>query len=333
MISIRFFVGFPDLRAPNETIWQESLRDRPEPRTFNKRWGGGWLIGCMRRTSIGVSLCLALLAAPAGAHATPRQVRVAIKRAKRDMREVSLPPGSRLVAAYPADGHEPMRPQPKVVGSHTVERRQLWRVPRSPGDVFRRVESHSGESFHRPHEQLCGSFFGGEAVCPSPARVASEPGGRGILGARTTVSATPLPGGRSRVEVIVVTTWVEPRSPRERVPDGAKRIELEVERAGEVRSLPIADRRQVDGIVALVDRLRVDQFDAVREEILPEVGAPPPSRIRLLFESRSGRVLARTVEREGEEVVRFAVGGRQMAPLERGGRLLRALIPERRRAR
>jgi hypothetical protein len=279
----------------------------------------------MRRTLIATSLCLALLVAPAEARSAPRQVRIAIGRAKREMREVSLPPGSRLVASYPAEGGEPLGPEPKLVGSHTVERRQSWTVPRPPRDVFRWVASRSGESFHRPHgERLCGSFFGGEAICPSPSLVADEPGGDGILGARITVSATPLPGGRSRVQVAVLTTWVEPRPAAERVPAGVTRIQLVVERAGSVRSLAITARARVATIVGKIESLRVVQFKDEEEESLPELGAPPPSTVRLL---------ARSTQREGEEVVRFSVRGRAMAPFRRGRRFLRSLIPERRRAR
>jgi hypothetical protein len=136
------------------------------------------------------------------------------------------------VASYPAEGHEPLGPRPMLLGSHTVERKQLWTVPRDPRAAFRWVESNSGESFHRPRESLCGSFFDEEAICSSPERVAREPGGDGILGATITVAATPLPGGRSRVYVIVQTTWVEPRPAAERVPAAATKIELRVERAG-----------------------------------------------------------------------------------------------------
>jgi hypothetical protein len=240
-------------------------------------------------------------------------------------------------------------------------------VPRDPSAVFRWVENHSPVRFRAPDGEFDSNFFGegegegeGEGAMELPSRSAYLPGGRGVLGSTLTVWAAHLPGGRSAVRVDAFVRWVKPRLAGERVPDGVTQIELRIQHPGELvefppeeaqgkapllpastegvtRSLTIEKRRRVAQIVRLADRLRVIQsvVPACPRGAIKEPGVALPWTFDLLFESASGLVLAEASQHKLVSAcgpMTFTVRGKKMPPLEGGAKVLRALIPERRRA-
>jgi hypothetical protein len=299
-----------------------------------------------------------------------RNVRLAARRAEHQLGAVSLPPGSLSTRLLPTAADRLLSPEPVEVG--TVVRRRFWIVPRDPSRVFAWLENHRPGRFHRLRGGSFETGFfdeepAAEPVREAPTLVSGRRGGRGVLGSRLVLTAVRLASQSSAVRIEDLVTPVRPRPVEERIPGAVTKIRLKIEHhpgwdatiaeegefplvppsnEGEVRSVTIHDRRRVAAIVDLVERRRVVQpplgLGDVREILVPEEeeegslapAAPLKSTVHLLFESAAGSVLAEASQREDDrqERMRFAVGGEAMAPLQGGVKVLRALIPERRRA-
>ncbi len=305
---------------------------------------------------------------PASNRRRERNVRLAARRAEHQLGAVSLPPGSLPTRSLPSAAARLREAEPVEGGK--VVRRRFWIVPRDPARVFGWVEIHRPGRFHRLGGGFESGFFDEEPTAEPqrevPTLVSGRGGGPGVLGSRLVLTAVRLAPQSSAVRIEDLLIPVRPRPVEERIPAAATKIRLKIEHhpargatvpvegeyplvppsnEGEVRSLTVHDRRRVGAIIGLVERRRVVQpvvafgesseillHRGEEEVVLP--GAPLSSTVHLLFESDRGHVLAEASEREGrpDAPMRFAVGGEVMAALQGGVKVLRALIPERRRA-
>lgn len=282
---------------------------------------------------------LAAGAVPAVAHQrTPAQRRNAgraILQARRELDRLPLPAGTFRVLSLPGEPAS-FGSEPRLVGSRTVYRHRVWIVPRDPRQVFSWSESHSAWHF-RHRSQFISGFFdedepgAGAGVGP---RFAWRPGRHGVRGSKLSLEVDHVAGHRSVVRATAAVRWVKPRPAAERVPGRVARIAVSTTTwRGESRSPIFVPGVRVPGVIRIADRLRIYQGGEFCEE-LPELGAPQPPVVHIHFESAAGAVLAEASQRAGEggcRGTRFVVRGRKMAPLQNGARLLRAVLPERRR--
>jgi hypothetical protein len=310
---------------------------------------------------IGVSVAPA---APVVASARQRaNDRAAVRRAQLDLRAFDLPPGSRRIRRAPGGAGLPTEPPPREGGARTIYRHQFWLVPSSPHRLFRRLRHHPPSALRPVRRGEFESGFFNEEVgekVEEDLRQWWGVGTPGVIGSAVTVTAARLGRARTAVRIDAVVLPVKARAPLEMVPASATQVLLKIEHVrlpyegvpesgefppvppsneGEIRALAIRAPSRVAEIIRLVDGLRVLQpslwggYILRPEEPIGEPGAPLRATVNLLFESRSGRVLARASQPErADQLMKFAVRGRSMPLLERGTQVLRALIPERRRA-
>ncbi len=320
------------------------------------------LTGALTALLVFTVLCGPIALAGSAPSPSPRQEandRAVARRAAADLRAFRLPPGSRRLRHVPPPLSEPATFL-RVRGATHLHR--FWLVPRGDEAFFDWLDRHPPAGLLPPSEGgFTSSFFDESAEMPQTWEEWSGPVAPAVLKSVATVSTAPRGPHSTAVRIDAVADPVRARPRVEQVPATVAKIKMKIEyhpdpdgpiyeegefpivppsNEGEVRSLTIHAPQRVDQIVRLVDRLRIVQSAGPTEEILaPEEevlapGQPLASTVHLLFESASGRVLADASRREGGngDPMRFAVRGRAMAPLEGGRRVLRALIPERRRA-
>lgn len=320
------------------------------------------LTGALTAVLVFTVLCGPIPLAGSAPSPSPRQEandRAAARRAAGDLRAFRLPPGSRRLRHVPPPLSEPAKFL-RVRGATHLHR--FWLVPRGDKAFFDWLDRHPPAGLRPPSEGgFTTGFFDESVEVPQTWEEWSGPAAPAVLKSVATVTTAPRGPHSTAVRIDAVADPVRARPRVEQVPAAVTKIRLKIEyhqdaggpiveegefpvvppsNEGEVRSLTIRGPQRVDQIVRLVDGLRIVQPAGPSEEIpVPEEevlapGMPLSSTVHLLFESESGRVLAEASRREGADgdPMRFAVRGRAMAPLEGGRRVLRALIPERRRA-
>lgn len=301
-----------------------------------------------------------VLTAPAPARALSPQMKInrraAVHQANLRLRQVRFPPGSRQVREPPGAIGNLLGTAPYTFGGNrNVERHDFWVTPLAPKALLRWV------AHHRP----LGSHSGSSSSGPSPASISHEwewPERGRVWGSDVIVSAVAYRGG-SAVRLDADAVWLLPRPRREHISASARVIDLRIE-PGErelveeveggppresvelpTRTLRISNPAVVHRIARIVNRQRVVQLSGAiscppEEAALAgpgEPSPPPPSVINLAFRAGPhGPVLATVTQREKPGIcheMSFRIGGTWLPELEGGDEVLRALLPERERAR
>jgi hypothetical protein len=184
--------------------------------------------------------------------------------------ELPLPPGSSESATEPAEddsllAHPAIGPpaSPNAVDEHT-----WWLVPVAPAEALSYICAHLPAGTTRP--ETIGWSPGEPNVPDNEIAVFTPPGSPSTL----VIKAVQLPNGSTALRADAQVVWTTPRSASETIPSGAHLLRIAVhDRSRSSRNpqnpsqlallerLPrqITSPRQIEGIVALLNELRVVQ--------------------------------------------------------------------------
>lgn len=187
-----------------------------------------------------------------------------------------------------------------------AERHGFWRVRAPLAGVVGFFKTHSLRGFDQPSS--AGSVPGQRPVWRSLDFDGPVAGGRPMQ-RMFTITVVALHGS-TVLRIDAGAAWIYPRSPREVVPAGVRRIKIRDEDAERL----VTDPAKVARIVRWFDGLNVAPPDA---HVI--CGATIASRARFVFRSASGARLATAVvpSRPGDgcSPILFSIGGRRQAPL------------------
>jgi len=212
----------------------------------------------------------------------------------------------------------PGRPAtPNLVDVHRV-----WRVPGRPREALATVRGSHPAGLPVDGEGSGGSrgVDGREVEDFWYVSFRAAPR-RGLGSEQLSLSMTAAPGGGTLLRADGQVVWLSLRSAAERIPAGARSIEVTRESGRGRVSLrrTIAAPASVARIVAAVDRLPIVQPGTV---VCPAERAQAPVVV-LSFRGARQQPLAQASQAAGPEVdgctpMRFSVGGREMQPLSEG---------------
>jgi hypothetical protein len=257
---------------------------------------------------IAASAVASALAAPHGSAAvvarqSARNKATARRDAKRRLRQIGLPAGSRAAAGVPSGvrGSQLRGPAATPAGGRFVTAHAFWTAPGEPRQVLRFLRRHP------PKGAELGSEIGGSAGTGLEFEWRHPP--RGIWSSFVIVTVVGRAGGGSAVRADAWDWWELPRSPASVIPPGAGFLALTVTpsrefaietQPGEPSPLPplplprfaaTANRSFVAGLVRLINRQ-----PAYQTTTLPSCG---PGSIETTHEfeltirdHRGGKILA-----------------------------------------
>ena len=233
--------------------------------------------------------------------------------------EVSLPAGATESSSEPAD--EGLLAHAGAGAPDTpnlVEDHAWWTVPVSPvpgsrAEVMAYIRGHppSGSTL------ISSGSGGGRGSTAFESVTFAWPAVAGVLSMRWLVlTAAQLPHGSTALRVDAEVVWVTPRPASERIPAGARRLNVSVTSSlkgnlAAQRPFGVASGKRIEGVVALLNALPAAP-PGVRS--CPD---DPGIRLRLAFyqpDAASPSTVA-TIDPYGCRGVQLTIGGRPQAPL------------------
>jgi len=259
------------------------------------------------------------------------------------LRVIRLPPESVALDSAPAGGAAIDNRFPGPGSVNLVDAHAWWRVQGTPAALI------SFEREHPPPGSRLSSSGGGTTTVPR-ARSSSDyvtltfgfAPRPGVLDSRAvTVKATAIAAGSTAVRLDAEDVWEIPRSAGERVPSGAREIDVASGTSGRppTFSISVTDAARVRTIVSWIDRLPVVQPGVLGCPMLPARGPVAT----FTFRAAGGAVLARASQpvvsgpTTACDPMGFTIRGRRQTPLLGGtgflaevGRLLGHTLAARR---
>jgi hypothetical protein len=174
-----------------------------------------------------------------------------------------------------------------------VDRHGWWTIPEPVSAVYDFVRSHI------PSQAKLSTWSGppGSVGAPAASFVADTfPPGAGYLPLRElAVELIALPSGNTGVRADAQVQWIIPRPHGERIPSGARLLEVTVARPGAAALITrtVTERRRVHRIAAMIDSLQTVQPEAINCPLYPADAAVVTFTFRA---APSGPVLARASE-------------------------------------
>lgn len=229
--------------------------------------------------------------------------------------ELSLPTGATEFSSEPA-GDEGLLAYAGAGGPATpnvVEAHAWWTVPGSRAEVMAYVRGHP------PNGSALISWGSGDTrgLTSFESVTFAWPAVAGVLSTRSLVlTAVQLPHGSTGLRADTQVVWVTPRPASERIPAGARRLDVSVTSSlkgnlAPQRPFSVASAQRIEAIVALLNALPAAQ---------PGVRACPDDpgiRLALAFyqpDAASPSAVA-TIDPYGCGGVRLTIGGRPQPPL------------------
>lgn len=214
----------------------------------------------------------------------PSNKRAAERDAERLLQRAVLPSGSVRLPTEPAGDGGLLRHPPQSSTGLLVDRHAWWRSAEGLSAMVAFIKSHPEAG-----SELTGwGHLGGPDVPLNRFLVFSLPAVRGVISSRQVLFwVVALRAGGTGIRIDAQDVWVERRPPTERVPVGAREIDVTSALPGKP---PIVSRRvtassRVQRIVSWVNRLPTVQPGATS---CPGVSSSPPL-VTLKFRLRSGR--------------------------------------------
>jgi hypothetical protein len=248
------------------------------------------------------------VAALARSHGTAANRRAARTDAASLLMSLSLPPGAQRSADEPAgDGSVLSRPATSPGTPNLVDDHSWWVVPGPAETVLSNVDAHRQKgSTH----VLTGSGTAGKGRLAFSFVGFAWPAITGVLSTRwLVVELVALPGGATGLRADAEVVWITPRAASERIPPGARRLQVSVDRGTAIIQSPfdVTSPTRIASVVKLLNTLPAAQPGA---ESCP---ADWGSRIRLAFYARSptSPLAVAIINPSGCEGVQLTIRGRR----------------------
>jgi hypothetical protein len=207
-----------------------------------------------------------------------------------------LPPGSSSSATQP-QGSSPHLSQPfQVPGTRKlIDQPAWWSVPGSPQAVLEAIKQQPPEGSHLLGESSDVQLGVGEV---SHSIQFSWPSVTGVLSSRSLLlTAVAELGERTGLRADAQDVWVVPRPASERIPPGARVLEVDYSKGGKPpREFTILNRRAVRRIAALIDGLPIVQPTGPHS--CPAMQANPRTVTLIFRAAPAGAVLAKATQVE-----------------------------------
>jgi hypothetical protein len=232
-----------------------------------------------------------------GKSATEAQNRIAAETDARDLlARLVLPAGSSYSATQP-QGSSPHLSQPfQVPGTpKLIDRPAWWSVPGSPQAVLESIKHQPPKGSHLFGESSDIQLGIGEVSHSVEFR---WPSVAGVLSSRSLLlTLVGESGGRTGLRGDAQVVWVVPRPASERIPAGARVLEVDYTKGGKPpREFTVLNRRAVRRIAALIDALPIVQ--PTDPHSCPAMQANPRT-VSLTFRAApTGRPLAEATQAE-----------------------------------
>jgi len=233
------------------------------------------------------SLCVLATAAPGAsprptAAQAPASAAANRARAARDaellLARLSVPAGAVGLSGEPPGAAAIANTLPHAASPDLVDRHRWWRVPGSPASVLAHVTPPPEGSLDYTGSGAPPAYsFVAYAFAPVP----------GVLYARSLlVKVTGLAGDTTALRADAQVIWTIPRAPAERVPPGARVLDIAIGRPGRAPTsqLAVTVAARVGEIAAMIDRLPTVQPVTI---VCPSY-APDSATITFSFRARRG---------------------------------------------
>jgi hypothetical protein len=250
----------------------------------------------------------------------------AVSTADRMLGKVTLPPGSRRIAAPPTDLRKVLaRPYESFWVASQVDRHAFWRTSSSFEAAMASIEGHLPKGVTRTGYAL-------EPGVNASDTFAFPTIDRSSLGARQLVVETfALPGGGSIVRADGEVRYIAPRPHDERIPKQARVLEITVgsNLPRSLLSRRVTNVSDVRRVARMVDALSFvgNEHGAVFSCGVTLPGFPID---RFVFRGPGGAKIAKVTESAGQpttddpcNVTSLTIRGQHEPPLQDGGVLLR----------
>jgi hypothetical protein len=266
-----------------------------------------WRVRGLVATVVAGALIAAALGGPApplssssafpgeGAAEAPNRV-AAETDARNLLARLVLPPGSSYSATQPP-GSSPHLSQPfQVPGTpKLIDRPAWWSVPGSPQAVLESIKQQPPRGSHLFGESSDIQLGVGEL---SHSLQFSWPSVTGVLSSRSLLlTLVAESGGRTGLRADAQVVWVVPRPASERIPAGARVLEIDYSKGEKPpREFTVLNRRAVHRIAALIDGLPIVQ--PTDPHSCPAMQANPRTVTLTFRAAPAGRSLAEAAQAE-----------------------------------